>query len=157
MDFGLKNSGKNIDPNEPYALSEKQYKAIELLIQGELQKGQIAEEIGIHRNTLTKWLKDERFLAELEECAAETKRQTMNYINSKALIAAKKYWALTDSGDTRTKCAVLQDWLNRSVGKPNAKVELTDNRDVQEDYDIEDAMKRLQEESNTIIPIRKNA
>ena len=157
MDIGLKVDCNSVDADDGYMLTAQQYKAIEMLIDGGFSKTKIAEELGINRRTISRWCKDERFMAELQECADETKRQTINYINSKALLAAKKYWALTDSGDTRTKCAVLQDWLNRSVGKPNSKVELTDNREVQEDYDIQAAMERLNEDSSVIIPMRKEA
>lgn len=157
MEKGSKivNRAKPID--EIDGLTAVQLKAIELLLDGELNKGQIAKEIGVHRNSITNWLKNDMFKAALEECATEKKKQTINFINSKALEAAQKYWALTDCGDNKTKCAVLQDWLNRAVGKPNSKVEFTDTRENQEDYDIESAMKRLQEESSTIIPMRKNA
>lgn len=154
MDIGLK---LNENLSDAYLLTEQQYRAIEMLINGELTHSQIADEVGVHRNTICRWLRDDRFVAELQECANEKKRQTMNFINSKSLIAAKKLWALTDSGDTRTKCAVLQDWLNRAIGKPNSKVEITDNREQQEDYDIESAMKRLENESPNVIPIKKQA
>lgn len=150
MDIGLKNDCEKVDPNEGYLLTEKQYKAIELLLEGNLPNTKIAEELGINRRTLQRWKNDKRFQAELQECTNENKRQTQNYINSKSLLAAKKLWALTDCGDNRTKYAALQDWLNRSIGKPQTKMIVEDNRDTQEDFDIQAALERI---DNNEVPI----
>jgi transcriptional regulator with XRE-family HTH domain len=51
-------------------LKEEHYKAIELLLhpkQQRMTKEQIAKEVGVHRNTLTKWERDELFQAELKK------------------------------------------------------------------------------------------
>lgn len=150
MDIGLKKDCNSAKPDEGYCLTEQQYKCIEMLLDGELSKVDIAKELDISRPTLYRWLKDDRFLSELQELTNEQKRQTQNYINSKALMAAKKLWALTDSSDTRTKCAVLQDWLNRSVGKPAAKMEIEDKREHSEDYDIQEALERIEENTTPL-------
>jgi predicted transcriptional regulator len=50
-------------------LNENQYKAIELLLQGK-KNVEIAEELGIHRNTVTNWTKEEIFQSELRKAAA---------------------------------------------------------------------------------------
>lgn len=49
-------------------LNENQYKAIELLLQGK-KNVEIAEELGIHRNTVTNWTKEEIFQSELRKAA----------------------------------------------------------------------------------------
>ena len=49
-------------------LNENQYKAIELLLQGK-KNVEIAEELGIHRNTVTNWTKEELFQSELRKGA----------------------------------------------------------------------------------------
>ena len=150
LDIGLKKDCQSVKPDEDYALTEQQYKCIEMLISGELDKSAICRKLGISRPTIYRWLRDDRFLAEVRELTDENKRQTLDYINSKSLIAAKKLWALTDSGDTRTKCAVLQDWLNRSIGKPKTKMEIEDKREDAEDYDIKEALERIEDNTTPI-------
>lgn len=49
-------------------LNENQYKAIGLLLEGK-KNVEIAEELGIHRNTVTNWLKEDLFQAELRKAA----------------------------------------------------------------------------------------
>ncbi|RDZ07197.1 hypothetical protein C3744_27730 [Priestia megaterium] len=49
-------------------LNENQYKAIGLLLEGK-KNVEIAEELGIHRNTVTNWLKEDSFQAELRKAA----------------------------------------------------------------------------------------
>ncbi|MEJ9310380.1 phBC6A51 family helix-turn-helix protein [Priestia megaterium] len=49
-------------------LNENQYKAIGLLLEGKKNQD-IAEELGVHRNTITNWLKDDAFQAELRKAA----------------------------------------------------------------------------------------
>jgi uncharacterized protein YjcR len=49
-------------------LNENQYKAIGLLLEGK-KNVDIAEELGIHRNTVTNWLKDDLFQSELRKAA----------------------------------------------------------------------------------------
>lgn len=142
LDLGLKRDC-NDAYNDGYLLTEQQYKAVELLIEGEFTKTEVAKKVGISRNTLHRWLRDDRFVAELREIAEENKRQTIDYINSKSLLAAKRYWALSESGDTRTKEAVLRNWLDRSVGKPKANIEIETEKATKSDYDINEALERL--------------
>jgi orotate phosphoribosyltransferase-like protein len=49
-------------------LNENQYKAIGLLLEGK-KNVEIAEELQIHRNTVTNWLKEDLFQAELRKAA----------------------------------------------------------------------------------------
>jgi len=49
-------------------LNENQYKAIGLLLQGK-KNVEIAEELGIHRNTVTNWTKEDLFQSELRKAA----------------------------------------------------------------------------------------
>ena len=60
-------------------------------------------------------------------------------------MAAKKLWALTDCEDKRVKVEVLRDWLNRSMGKPTAKVEMQDNRTESDDFDFKAAIKEIKD------------
>lgn len=49
-------------------LNENHYKAIELLLEGKKNQ-EIAEVLGVHRNSITNWLKDDAFQAELRKAA----------------------------------------------------------------------------------------
>lgn len=129
-------------------LTAKQYQAIELLVEG-LDKTAIAKTVGVSRQALYKWLKNDKFVAELTEATNEKKTQTINYINSKALLAAKKYWALTDCGDNRTKMGVLKDWLNRAIGAPTSNTEITETQDTSDDFDLNKALERIKKDMKT--------
>ncbi|MEH7605249.1 phBC6A51 family helix-turn-helix protein [Priestia megaterium] len=49
-------------------LNENQYKAIELLLQGK-KNVDIAAQLGVHRNTVTNWMKEDFFQSELRKAA----------------------------------------------------------------------------------------
>ncbi|MET1122763.1 phBC6A51 family helix-turn-helix protein [Priestia megaterium] len=49
-------------------LNENQYKAIGLLLEGK-KHVDIAEELGVHRNTVSNWMKDDLFQSELRKAA----------------------------------------------------------------------------------------
>ena len=49
-------------------LNENQYKAIGLLLQGK-KNVEIAEELGVHRNTVTNWINNDLFQSELRKAA----------------------------------------------------------------------------------------
>lgn len=48
-------------------LTPKQEKAIQLLIYTDMLIKDVAKEVGVHRNTITVWMKDIEFQAELKE------------------------------------------------------------------------------------------
>ena len=112
-----------------YKFTKKKQKAVELLIEGDLTKKEIAEELGIARQTLHKWMNDERFQAELQKQTDQIKRQAALFIDRKALKAAQKLWELTECGDNRTKDSAVNSILNRSIGKANTNITIEDNRE----------------------------
>lgn len=112
-----------------YKFTKKKQKAVELLINGDLTKKEIAEELGITRQTLYKWMNDERFQAELQKQTDQIKRQAALFIDRKALKAAQKLWELTECGDNRTKDSAVNSILNRSIGKANTNITIEDNRE----------------------------
>ena len=159
MDVGLKKDCNTVDDNEGYCLNKKQLKCIELLLEGELPTTKIAEIIGVDRRTISRWKKDKRFSAELQECTNETKRQAQHYIDSRTLLAVKKLWALTDSGDVRTKEKAIIEWINRSLGKPQQIVTVANGGDNQTDFDIQAELAKMEDEDNkplvSLIPFEK--
>lgn len=140
-------------------LSEIQIKCIEYLSSGKYPKTEIARMLGIKRETIYNWLKRDDFKAELQECTDDKKRQTINFINSKAYEAAVEYWKLcTQTTDKRTKEKALASWLDRCIGKPSQHVQFEDKREVSDDYDIQGALQELknqQDNSPVILPFEK--
>ncbi|MCY9026538.1 phBC6A51 family helix-turn-helix protein [Priestia megaterium] len=63
-------------------LNENQYRAIELLLQGK-KNVEIAEELNIHRNTVTNWLKDDAFQAELRKSATRHSQHRLGELISR--------------------------------------------------------------------------
>ena len=47
-------------------LNEKKLKMIDLLMEGNIEKTEIEKEIGVHRQTIYDWLKEEEVLAEYD-------------------------------------------------------------------------------------------
>lgn len=140
-------------------LSELQIKCIELLSSGKYPKTEIARMLNLPRQTIYNWLKNDDFKAELQECTDDKKRQTINFINSKAYEAAVEYWKLcTQTTDKRTKEKALASWLDRCIGKPSQHVQFEDKREVSDDYDIQGALQELknqQDNSPVILPFEK--
>lgn len=132
---------KTVEKQKTLKLTKKKQKALQLLIEGELGKAEIAKEIGVHRQTLWKWEKDPLFAAELQRQTEQMKTRAINYLNNKALVAAKKYWELTDCADNRTKANVLEDVLNRSIGKANTPISVEET--TSEGFDLKAALAEI--------------
>ena len=63
-------------------LNENQYKAIGLLLEGK-KHVEIAEEIGVHRNTITNWTKEDLFQSELRKAATRHSQNRLGELVSK--------------------------------------------------------------------------
>ena len=75
MDSEEKKVPRNKEKKE-HGLTEDQQKVVEMLVfEGKTQL-KIAEELGLHRNTITKWVKLPVFIAERRRCEQELARQT---------------------------------------------------------------------------------
>ncbi len=109
-------------------LSDMQLQAAEMLTSGEYLKKQVAEKLGIHKNTLTIWCKKPKFQKAMEEIRQEKRRQTLAMINSAAPVATKKLIELIQSGDNRTALEACRIVLDRDLGKVSAKIEV-DSKD----------------------------
>jgi len=72
-------------------LTERQIRAAELLTKGELSHKEIAEELGIARQTIQRWLReDDRFQELLHELSAECVNRAKVILRNYAPIAAKR-------------------------------------------------------------------
>jgi len=63
-------------------LNENQYKAIGLLLEGK-KHVEIAEELGVHRNTITNWTKEDLFQNELRKAATRHSQNRLGELVSK--------------------------------------------------------------------------
>lgn len=138
--------------NKPFEdIDERQLKLVELLLNGEKTKGEIAEILGVHRNTITNWCKDERIKALVAECEAEKIRQANSFYIDKAPIAAKRLWDMAEkSSDKRVAKEIYFYVVNRALGMPSKNVNIADERENQDDYNIREALERIEDNTTPI-------
>ena len=141
----IKTGGNKDDFVEKEYLTKKQHKAVELLLNGDLNKTEICSALGISKMTLWRWENDDRFQAELKKETDELKAQAINYINRKAVEAAKKYWELAETADNGTKEKALNSILNRSIGKASTNITIDDKRD-DDGFDLQSALAEIRAE-----------
>ncbi len=123
-------------------MNEKHYKCIEMLANGDKTITQISKDLGVSRQSIHKWLNDERFKSELDKQLTKIKDRSNIYIVSKLPYALEKLWKLTDSTDSRTARAAIVEFIDRSIGKVNTNITVEDATS-KEDYSIDEALKRI--------------
>ena len=134
-------------------LTEKQLKAIDLLIKGETISD-VAKIVGVSRQSVSFWKNsDEAFKAELNKCVQDLKSQVNARIldNMTPLMDKLIKIALKSNSDKTSLDAIIYA-LNRVCGTPTNKTQ-----DVTEDQDkdnkntnIEDMLKALNENEKVI-------
>lgn len=115
-------------------LTEKQIKVIDLLMQN-VPKTTIEREVDVSRTTIYKWLNtDEEFNAELRRREQTFKSFVSKQINSKIETAVDELWELRhDIKDSKVKFDIYTYFINRALGTPTNKTEISDTRDDQKD------------------------
>jgi predicted DNA-binding protein YlxM (UPF0122 family) len=108
-------------------LDDRKILAIELLVDGELPKTEIAKRVGCSRQAIYEWLeKNEEFKAELDARLHHRKVSVQKRIDSKLdFVVDKLYELAADSSNKRVQAQVLQYLADRSLGKPTSKHEVT--------------------------------
>lgn len=119
-------------------LDDKKILAIELLVDGELTKTEIAKRVGRSRNALYLWLDDDEFKAELDKRLQGRKSFVQKIIDGKLeFVMDKLYELAADSSNKRVQAQVCQYLADRSLGKPTSKHEIEagikDNIEVDKD------------------------
>lgn len=110
---------------EKPALSAKQRKALDLLMNSDLKHSEIAEELKISKNTLSNWLNSEKTPAFTEEydrllkMADETRQRVYR---TKAQKALDKLVELVDSPDKKVALAACKEILDRAGDKPDVNI-----------------------------------
>lgn len=136
-------------------LNEKQVRSIELLISGEHSIQAIADAVGVSRQTLHKWrTENEEYQDEYDKRLQATTGLVTQKFNERLDIAVESlYDIMTDpSVATRERKDAAIYWINRVVGSPTSKQEITDIRkelNITEDdilADIDEIEKELDEE-----------
>jgi len=128
-------------------LDERQIRAIELLVSGEHTITRISELVGVSRQTIYNWLDDDEFKKNLDERMQQIKTSAAKQFDAKLDKAIDLYWELaTDpKTDKRTKQIALSYWIDRSLGKPVSRTEMTDNTTKDNKVSDEDILSAIDE------------
>ncbi len=129
-------------------LNETQLKAIELLASGE-NNSNTAKIIGVNPKTITRWLNDEKFKAELDKCVqlATSKVSEKILLNIVPLTERLVKIALKSNSDKTALDAIIYS-LNRVCGTPTNKTqEVAENEDKKEIIDIDKMLQDIKEKS----------
>ncbi|MDX8367846.1 phBC6A51 family helix-turn-helix protein [Cytobacillus sp. IB215665] len=107
-------------------LDERKILAINLLVDGGLQKTEIAKQIGVSRQTLYDWMgNDKEFIAELNRRLQGYKILCEKAIDSRLENALKELWTLQQkTNNSKVKADVLKYFVDRALGKPTTKHEI---------------------------------
>lgn len=134
------------------ALDKRQIDAIEMLVEGEHNKTEIAELVGIRRQTLYDWFAKEEFIKEWDKRIHEAKTLTHKGFDAKLEKAKDKLWGIINSDvDVRTREKALEYWINRCVGTPTSKTETTiteTTNNIGNTKDLIDKYKQLKQQQS---------
>jgi len=118
-------------------LDKRKIDAIELLIEGEKTRKNIAELVGVQRKTLYEWFKNKEFVSEWDRRIHEIEHLTQKGFNTKLEMAKDKLWEIICSeSDIRTREKALEYWINRGLGTPTSKIEQTVNDNTSVDSNV---------------------
>ena len=132
-------------------LNEKQYRCIEMLVEKNMNVSETARELGVARNTIYNWMQSDEFKAELGRTEQEIKDRTHQIFIRRLPEVIEKLYKLTDCNDNRTKIQAINQWVDRALGKVSTSVTVEDKRENQDDYDIREALTRIEDNTTPII------
>jgi uncharacterized protein YjcR len=125
-------------------LDDRHYEAIALLLEGRKTQREIAEEIGVHYNTITNWQRDELFQRELKKSVVS---RTHNRLGE--LVDSMMEHAIQDGNAALAKLVLtMNDMLTERVNV-DAKVDSGGIDYDSIDAEIESFAKRIDEDVNT--------
>lgn len=112
-------------------LPDEREAAAQLIAHGGMEKQKIATQIGISRGTLWNWEQTDDFKARVEELRHEFGNFATGLIHSKLVDAVEGYWRLIkDSDNDMVRAKGYEYFLNRNLGKPTDKHEITTKQDT---------------------------
>ncbi len=140
--------------------TEKQLKAIEVLMTSEGNISKAAREVGVSRPTIYNWLDNPRFKAEVEKREKQILDDVRKQFIRKLPQALEKLWELTDSTDKRARIEAIKYWVDRSLGKMSASIQLQTDSDTIDSFDIDAELKKIKsikgnKGNSKVIPIAK--
>lgn len=111
-------------------LDERKIRVIELLIEGILNKTEIAQQIGVCRQTIYEWMEKDDFKAEFDKRLNQIKTNAAKLFDSKLDAVINEWYKMMmdDTCEKRTRAKLLVDWVDRSLGKPTSHLEVADNQ-----------------------------
>ena len=130
-----------LNKDEFDGLSDIQISAAEMLQNGRFTQGEIAKIIGVHPVTITRWRKNEKFMAAVKKCQQEKIRQTLAMLNEGSARATEILMELAECDDKRVKMEAVKYILDRNLGKTTSKIIVDDSGKDDKDVDIESALK----------------
>lgn len=130
-----------LNKDEFDGLSDVQISAAEMLQSGKFTQGEIAKIIGVHPVTITRWRKNEKFMAAVKKCQQEKIRQTLAMLNEGSARATEILMELAECDDKRVKMEAVKYILDRNLGKTTSKIIVDDSGKDDKDVDIESALK----------------
>ncbi|MGX2959494.1 phBC6A51 family helix-turn-helix protein [Peribacillus sp. JNUCC 23] len=108
---------------EEKVLTNQQEAAAQLIADGELEKKVIAEKVGVARQTLYNWLKDENFTMRVDSLRHEFESFGKDLLTSKFTWAVNGYLDLiTTTKNDRVKAEGYRYVIDRKLGKPTQHV-----------------------------------
>ncbi|MCS8562725.1 hypothetical protein EFJ78_02040 [Pediococcus pentosaceus] len=103
-----------------HTMSPKKQKAIELMFNAKLSQKDIADEVGVHETTLSKWKHDDDYKEYMEKYA----RETISRSSGKAL---GTMIGLLNARSELVRFNAAKDLLDRAGFAPTDKVDLSGN------------------------------
>ncbi|TCN25493.1 phBC6A51 family helix-turn-helix protein [Mesobacillus foraminis] len=119
-------------------LNNQQQAAAQLLAQGTLEKQEIAKRVGISRTTLYHYMKQAKFIAEVDRLKQDFKTFGKGLVESKLTDAVNGYWKLLEqSNNDMVRAKGYEFFIERSLGKltnsHTISTEVTNIKQVDED------------------------
>lgn len=125
-----------LNKDEFDGLSDIQISAAEMLQSGKFTQGEIAKIVGVHPVTITRWRKNDKFMAAVKKCQQEKIRQTLAMLNEGSKRATEILMELAECDDKRVKMEAVKYILDRNLGKTTSKIIVDDTQKETKDIDI---------------------
>ena len=125
-----------LNKDEFDGLSDIQISAAEMLQSGKFTQGEISKIVGVHPVTITRWRKNDKFMAAVKKCQQEKIRQTLAMLNEGSARATEILMELAECDDKRVKMEAVKYILDRNLGKTTSKIIVDDTQKETKDIDI---------------------
>lgn len=139
-----------LNKDEFDGLSDVQISAAEMLQSGKFTQGEIAKIVGVHPVTITRWRKNDKFMAAVKKCQQEKIRQTLAMLNEGSKRATEILMELAECDDKRVKMEAVKYILDRNLGKTTSKIIVDDTGKDEKEIDIAAEIEAMENGDNPI-------